>query len=162
MEDLFYYNKEDGFLYWKNDRGARKVKGKRVGWISTSKCRRTSYINLRVNGKMHKAHRVIWFMNFGYWPESIDHIDGDGTNNKLENLREVSQLDNNKNKPLPKNNTSGKIGVSFINRFGKWKASISHEGKKITLGYFTDLESAILCRESAEIKYSYHKNHGRD
>lgn len=160
LNELFTYH-NDGYLVWNVDRYARKVKGSKAGWESKSKDHQTSYINIRIDGKLYKAHRVIWFMNYGYWPDYIDHIDGDGTNNRIENLRNVSMPENMKNRPRQKNNTSGVSGVCFINRFGKWKASISIDGKKKTIGYYVNFDDAVKARLIYERKLNYHKNHGR-
>lgn len=160
LNELFSYDK-DGHLVWNVDRYARKVKGTIAGWKSSDSRHKTSYINVRIDGRVYKAHRIIWFMNYGFWPEYIDHVDGDGTNNRIENLRNVSMPENMKNRPRQCNNTSGVTGVSFVRRFGKWKASISIDGKKKTIGYYSSFDDAVKARLDNEIKHKYHKNHGR-
>lgn len=80
----------------------------------------------------------------------VDHIDGEGTNNLLSNLRVVKQKENTWNRATPSNNTSGVKGVSWVSRSGKWISRITHNGKRITLGTFENFQDAVLARVEAE------------
>jgi hypothetical protein len=101
-------------------------------------------------------------LTYGSWPEDqIDHINGNGLDNRLENLRAVSNGENLRNQKIPKNNTSGTIGVSFYKRHQKYQASIKINGIRKHLGYFKNKEEAIAARAVANIKYNFHENHGR-
>lgn len=120
------------------------------------RCYKGSIFNLRF-----KAHRVIWLMEHGEWPQVIDHIDGDPFNNRLSNLRSVSQSENAKNASLPRDNKSGRIGVCWNKKTGKWLATIKIDRRQKYLGDFSNFEDAIAARESAEIRLGYHENHGR-
>ncbi|WP_425359496.1 HNH endonuclease signature motif containing protein [Borborobacter arsenicus] len=112
-----------------------------------------------------KIHRIIWFLEKGCWPDVIDHIDGDGLNNRIDNLRDVSQAENMRNAARPNDNTSGRVGVSRLHRTDHWgdcwQAYINVRGKRIALGLFKSFEHACLAREDAERQYGYHANHGR-
>lgn len=84
----------------------------------------------------------------------VDHIDGNVLNNCKNNLREVTNADNLKNRVrLPSNNTSGIIGVRYRKDRNKWYTEIQHNGIKINLGSYTLKEDAIKARTEAEIKY---------
>ena len=84
----------------------------------------------------------------------VDHIDGDKSNNKINNLRLASKSENGRNRVnLPSNNTSGVIGVCWDKKAKKWKAFIMINGKQKHLGYFINIEDAIKARKEAEIKY---------
>lgn len=107
------------------------------------------------------AHRVIWKMAHGTDPEIIDHIDGDPANNRLENLRSVTQQANTKNGRLSKNNTSGANGVRFEGRLGKWVARVSHQRRTIHVGVFDSLEDAVAAQREAASRLGFHPNHGR-
>lgn len=120
------------------------------------------YLRIFFNGKDYFAHRVAWFLYYGVWPvNQIDHINQIKTDNRIDNLREVSNEENCKNQTLRKTNKSGRIGVYFDNQHKKWRASIRFNNKTVHLGLSKNIEEIINLRKDAEIKYGYHKNHGR-
>lgn len=105
---------------------------------------------------------MAWLYIYGEFPDGeIDHINGNKADNRICNLRCVDHFTNMKNYPLPRNNKSGIIGVSWYKALSKWEAKIQHDGKSIHLGYFDDLDDAAKARKAAEEKYSFHANHGR-
>ena len=99
------------------------------------------------------AHRVAFFLYHGLypqWPNSVDHINRDGCDNRIENLREVTAKEQSANTGLSKANTSGVKGVSFLKGRNKWRASINLEGKKVNLGTFNTLQEAVTARQAGE------------
>lgn len=132
-ESLFYY--KDGVLYWKDNRGYCRTKDKPVGSLTKS-----GYFESKLNKKPFKVHRVIFLMHNGYLPEHVDHIDGNRSNNKIENLRAATPSQNKANQIIYKNNTSGVKGVYFKHK--KWGAQISYSGKRKYLGLFDTIELA--------------------
>lgn len=116
---------------------------------------------VRINGKMYYAHRVIFKLCTGEEPDLIDHINGDSLDNRLENLRSVDNTTNSRNSKRNKNNTSGVTGVSWSKLLNKWEAYIWDNSVKINLGLFSDLNEAISVRKKAEQRLNYHENHGR-
>ena len=107
------------------------------------------------------AHRVIWAIHYGEWPsDQIDHINHDRADNRLVNLRTVSKMENSRNMSKPSNNTSGCVGIWLIHN-GRWRAGIEADGERIHVGYFGTKSEAIKARKKAEVKYGFHKNHGR-
>lgn len=160
-EKLTYKN---GNLYWKKCEGdSRYVKfsntrfaGKLAGWNDSSQ----GYIVLRIDGIRLKAHRVIYAMHHGEWPEhEIDHINGDRSDNRIENLRAVTLQENLKNQKKYSNNTSGVTGVTKIHD-NRYRAKISHDGKVIEIGSFKTLEEAKEKRLEAEKNLGYSASHG--
>lgn len=110
----------------------------------------------------HLAHRVAWCWYFGHWPEDqIDHINGDKGDNRISNLRAVTQLVNAKNLPASRLNTSGFRGVSFNKRTGRWRARITADRSERHLGYFASKADAVAARIEAEKEHGFHPNHGR-
>jgi hypothetical protein len=111
-------------------------------------------------GREYKAHRVIWAIVNGEWPKGeIDHINGIKCDNRIENLRLVTPMENQRNRPMPKTNTSGVIGVM---RFWRgWKAHIGNGKTQEIIGVYDCFWRAVIARKEAEKKYGYHQNHGR-
>ena len=89
------------------------------------------------------AHRIIWKMHYGVEPPPIiDHIDGDGLNNRIDNLREATIHQNGWNAKRNARNKSGFKGVSFNTEKNKWRAAIHVHGKTKLIGYFSTPEAA--------------------
>lgn len=144
LNDLLIYDRETGKLFWRAD-GVEAMKA-----ISNRGYRRGSLL-----GRPVLAHRVIWKMITNQDPDTIDHINGDPSDNRLCNLRSVSISENAKNKRMPRNNSSGRVGVAKFR--DKWRAQI---GDKY-LGVFTTRDEAVRAREKANRALGYHENHGR-
>lgn len=93
-------------------------------------------------------HTLAWFFVHGQWPtHQIDHIDGDRSNNRINNLRDVDQHINRQNlRKAHKNNKSGYLGVSWHTAVNKWRAQIcAGNGKSELIGYF---DSPTLAHEA--------------
>ncbi len=116
----------------------------------------------QINGKQYE-HRVVWEQANGPIPDGfmVDHINGDGRDNRLVNLRLVDHSDNAKNAKRYSTNKSGVTGVSWDTAGRKWMASICSRGKREVLGRFDTLFDAACSRKSAEVRYNFHANHGR-
>lgn len=137
-EDYFTYG--SGSLYWKISPPTCRVKaGDLAGCLGN-----TGYIRVTLEGVEYMAHRIIYEIHFGPIPEGcqIDHIDGNKSNNNLENLRLASRTENSYNRDKNKNNSSGYKGVHFCNRDKRYKAQIALEKKRKHLGSFKSAEEA--------------------
>lgn len=161
LKELFFYNPESGELINKAQRWfGRPIKiGAAAGtYYPENKC-----IRVCVNLKHYLAHRLIWLYVYGVWPTGeIDHIDQDRSNNRIDNLRDVSKRVNLRNKPKYKSNRSGVTGVNSLKSGKGWFVIINAEvGVRKHMGSFNDKFEAICCRKSAENKYGYHSNHGK-
>ena len=155
LNELCTYDKETGKLYWKAARQGVTV-GKEIGTVSTN-----GYRVLTINGKMYKTHRIVFLMHKGYLPAILDHIDGDGLNNRLENLRPASYNQNQHNRKLNNNNKTGFKGVSYIKATNKFRALINHQHKAIYLGeYATPEEADKVVRAAREELHGNFANHG--
>ena len=135
VKELFDY--EDGHLIWKEDRRANKIKGQRAG--TTNKDR---YVEIKIENKLYRAHRLIFLWHWGYLPDILDHIDGDFLNNKVGNLRECTKSENGCNSKTYSTNTSGVKGVHRRKDSGRWVATIGFEGKRYHGGYHDSIEDA--------------------
>jgi hypothetical protein len=83
----------------------------------------------------------------------VDHRKGNKLENRKEFLRPATQAENNENAKMRDDNTSGHKGVTWHKQLKKWHARIRHEGKRIHLGLFTDLEEAAKAYREAALKY---------
>lgn len=115
----------------------------------------------KVFGVTLRAHRVIWAMETGEWPKQmIDHINGNRSDNRWLNLREVDNKSNTRNCSLRPTNKSSHAGVAFYKRTGRWRAFVRFNYKQIHLGYFQTLEDAIAARKLAQAKLNFSERHG--
>jgi len=173
LQECFSYNPETGVLTWKKrprdhfntDRGFKIFNSNYAhneAGSSRAYTENLSYILIVIKGRRFLAHRIIWALNCGDWPhDEIDHIDGDGLNNTIANLRAVSHQENLKNRKINKNNASKISGVRWDSERQKWFVQIGAQNKVLKLGRYLDKFEASCVRKSAELKYGYHKNNGR-
>lgn len=119
------------------------------------------YLSVCIGRKQYLAHRIIFMMERGYWPEHVDHINHIKHDNRWDNLREVIQADNNRNMPKQANSATGYVGVSFMKTKNKYRAYITVDSKAKHLGVFDTAEEAAAARELASTHYGYHTNHGK-
>jgi AP2 domain/HNH endonuclease len=83
----------------------------------------------------------------------VDHIDGDGFNNRRKNLRLATRQQNGSNRKLGKNNTSGIKGVVWYAKTGKWRAKIGINRRTIHIGFFSSKELAAKAYDDAAMKH---------
>lgn len=134
LVEIFEYR--DGELFWKVDR--RKTKpGQKAGRTKSN-----GYCEVRLNGKLYGTHRLIFLMMHGCLPKMIDHIDGNPSNNRIENLRGATHAENMRNSRTPRNNTSGYKGVTLDKTSGKWIAQCVVDKQKFHLGLYEDIHDA--------------------
>ena len=107
------------------------------------------YLTIKINDISYPGHRLIWVIVHGEWPDCIDHINGNPGDNRLENLRSVSRLLNQRNQKRHSTNTSGRTGVSWSRFSNKWVAAIWGNQPKY-LGSFDDFDEAVAAREAEE------------
>ena len=151
LRSILYYDQETGIFTWK----VRTSNSVKVG--DAAGCQSGGYLRIRLQSKPHKAHRLAWLYVYGTWPKGqIDHINRNRSDNRIANLREVTNKQNGQNKSKRSDNTSGHTGVSWHKQSSKWQVKIKHNQKLIHLGYFTDIEEALSARKAGELKYWGH------
>lgn len=139
---LLDYDPSTGVLTWKMFRSPRARKGDRAGCVNPS----TGYRHIGVDGQVYAEHRFVWFYVYGAWPSDVvDHINGVITDNRIENLRDVTRHVNLQNqRKAHASNKTGFLGVRHIPKYRlrPWQARINIDGKKRYLGTFATPEEA--------------------
>jgi hypothetical protein len=150
LRSVLNYDPETGIFTW---RVSPKFSGVRAG--DRAGCPDgIGYLQIGVQGKVYRAHRLAWLYVYGYWPnDQIDHVNRDRADNRIANLRAATSHQNALNMGKACNNTSGHTGVVWHKNVSKWGARIKHNQKSIYLGLFENLEEAVAARKAGELKY---------
>lgn len=140
LKELLNYDKDTGVFTRIVQRGRQRrlAPGTKAGY------QHGVYWRINVYGEIYSAHRLAWFYAHGEWPkQEIDHINGDKSDNRLCNLRDVPKSINMQNKQAAHvGSVSGFLGVSFKKDRSKWLAHIGRDGKRLHIGYFSTPEAA--------------------
>ena len=151
LTDAFEYDHFLGRFKWKTARPHTTIK---AGDIAGSHNKVTGYRHVRIGKGKYLEHRLVWFYVYKVWPNNtIDHVNADRSDNRIENLREASPNDNQHNRGKPKTNTSGYKGVSWCKRKLQWHVSIKRNNKNINIGYFDNILVAANAYKQAAHKY---------
>lgn len=156
---LLDYDPETGALTWRSRPDHPAFNTRWAGMPAFTAVER-GYKQGRIFGALHYAHRIIWRMVTGEVADDIDHINGDRSDNRMENLRNVSRTENMRNRRLTARNQTGVHGVRPTD-YGTWQVYIGAGGKRTKcVGSFPTKEQAIAARKNWEVKLGYHPNHG--
>lgn len=133
---LLQYDPATGDFTWRQAIGSQPA-GARAG----SKVNRWGHITIRIDGVEYMAHRLAWLLMTGTWPpETVDHRNRKGADNRWDNLRLATPSQQNGNQTLRKDNKTGARGVFF--RSGKYIAQMAYGRKKVHLGVFDTMQEA--------------------
>ena len=146
---LFLY--KNGKLFWKSklNQFSRVKIGSETGYLASD-----GYIRTKIKQKLYGNHQIIFLMFNGYIPEQVDHINRDRLDNRIENLRAATNSQNQHNKSIAKNNTSGIQGVTWNKNAKKWYVQLMFKKKQMYFGAYKDLELAELV--ISEVRKKYH------
>ena len=145
LREYFNYDPETGELTRAKQTGPRFNKGCKATVLN-----KAGYLQVGLHNKIYLAHRLIWKLHTGEEPSIIDHINNDPTDNRICNLRNVTLSDNQHNRPLQHNNTSGARGIHWSEKLQKWVAKINVNRQQIYLGAYLTFDEAVNARLDKE------------
>ena len=138
LRAVLQYDSLTGVFTWTEPTSFRVRRGDTAG------VRKEGYTFIGIDGRQYGAHRLAVLYVTGVFPDrEVDHMNGDRSDNRFENLRLVSHKMNMQNERRPRrNNSTGFMGVSFCKKTGKFRAFLSVDGKSSHLGRFNTPEEA--------------------
>lgn len=146
IKEVLNYDHLTGLFTWRVAQGA-VAKGNQAGTINRG------YVVIKIDNKLHKAHRLAWVYTYGYLDGELDHKNRVRHDNSIDNLRLASRTLNARNTNLRADNTTGHKGVIKSKTTGKFCASLKIRNVRKHLGTFTTIEDAIAARKDAESLY---------
>lgn len=149
-----YFEYQDGKIFWKKAKGSRGIVGERFGSYGGR------YWHGMFEGKMYKEHQIVFYLQYGFIPDNIDHINGDCLDNRIENLREASSVENGRNAKLRKDSKTGYKNVIFDRERNMYRVEFKHRKKTVFMKRFDDLELACLVAD--EYRSKFHGNFARN
>lgn len=148
LKELLDYNPETGKFYWKVSKMWQISVGDEAGTLHKKEC-----IHIKINQKSYRAHRLAWLYMYGTWPKNmIDHINGDATDNRITNLRDVTNGENQRNR---KSHRNGRLPGTTWHKYKKlWMATAFINNKSKFIGYYDTEIEAYNASQEALTKFS--------
>ena len=144
LHEVFKY--KNGHFYWKIKSSNRVKIGDKAGYVKAN-----GYVAVTVDNKKYYAHRLVWLYHYKYLPTLIDHVDGNILNNKIKNLRIATASQNQHNRIINKNNTTGIKGLGIANFkrkdgyiYSYYRISISNDHKRIRKLFSLDAKKEAI------------------
>jgi hypothetical protein len=158
--ELLRYDPDSGKLFWRVSRGTAKA-GDDAGSVWYPAGQRRPYMRVGIDGKARLAHQVVWLLFYGKPAgEDIDHLNGNGLDNRIKNLRIAPQLINAKNCRMRSNNMSGVTGVSWFAVAKKWRGGVRVNRKYNHIGLYANLADAEAAVREFRAKHGFTERHG--
>lgn len=143
LRELLDYDPLTGLFHWRVARSGRGAKG----WFAGTVHGESGYLVICVDGVTYRAHRLAWMHVKGAWPRyTIDHKNGKTSDNRIDNLRDVSGRRNQHNHKKAREGITCCIEKRTYKKGDRYRARLSHFGKPMTIGTFdteTDAKAAI-------------------
>jgi hypothetical protein len=154
LKELFEYR--DGCLYWRVSRGPSVKAGSKAGCVNGE-----GYMVVGLNYRKFLVHRIAWALHGNAPVPLLDHVNGDKTDNRIENLRIGNPEMNMQNMRLRRDSTSGIKGVSWHKQSNRWTGQVWHRNKIYLAGSFTDKEECAAAvrklREELHGEFARHE-----
>lgn len=149
LRELLDYDVSNGAFTWRTS-NKRRIK---AGQTAGSYNKVTGYLSINCDNMSFLVHRLVWIYMYGDIPVGmyIDHVDNDKLNNRIENLRLCTKLQNKQNSSVSEKSKSGIKGVYWIEKLGKYLVCVGLNGKMIKVGYYTNKEDAITASNNARL-----------
>jgi hypothetical protein len=146
LKNVLLYNKETGEFFLKERKDKLKQLNTRFSGKKAGSKDKRGYILIKIDGKSYKAHRLAWLHEYGNWPEDqIDHINGNPSDNRIENLRDVINLvnQNNLNSKRYKIKTTNHL-ITQRKKSKKYRVQTGINNKCFHFSYFSTAAEAHL------------------
>lgn len=149
LKEILDYDTDSGVFRWR----VKKARWTKIG--SKTGCdNKSGHLVIRIDQKNYLCHRLAWLYIYGKWPtEQIDHINGDGCDNRICNLRQATHAQNTRNVRRHRDSESKYKGIYIDKRVGRWVAKICVNKKSIHIGIYKNEEMAAKAYDTAALKY---------
>jgi hypothetical protein len=140
LRELLRYDPDTGLFTWRQSRRGSARAGDVAG-----AARHDGYVRVGVGGHKAWAHRLAWLYVHGAWPtQQIDHINGNPSDNRIANLRDVPPRTNmqNERSGRRRKNPGTLLGAHWSTTWKRWKSSINAGGKLQHIGWFDTEQQA--------------------
>ena len=138
LKATLYYEPDTGVFRRYSRTGNGKLTEEPVGYVTPK-----GYLRVRIGDEKYFLHRLAWLYVYGKFPkETIDHINKIPSDNRIENLRDISNFENqqNKSEEAPRNSSTGIKNITHVK--GKFRVQIWKNGVHQVLGTFSTIEEA--------------------
>lgn len=141
LRELFIYEPDTGYVRRRIDR-PNSTAGTIVGTKFS-----TGHLNVSVDGIILGVHRIAWALFHNKNPEfQIDHINGDGSDNMICNLRLATSAQNNRNRRVSSRSRTGVKNVFWVTKSANWRVAIGHKGN-YHITHFNDFKRACMAAD---------------
>lgn len=145
LREVLTYDPETGVFRWRVFMGSRAPAGAATGYADN-----LGYVQIRVDRRLYKAHRLAWLYVYGEWPDGeVDHINGVTGDNRISNLRVATRSQNIANTKVWCTSKSGVKGVYWCTQQQKWRARLTVNRQRIHIGFFENIADAKAAYETA-------------
>lgn len=150
VNNLLRLDADTGELVWRVDRGPRAMAGRVAGTITGK-----GYRIVTIDGVKYRGHRLVYFIANGVWPSGeVDHVHGDTSDDRPDQLRDVTPSGNQQNRRKAQSNSkTGLLGASWDELKGVFVARIKVGGVNRRIGGFDTAQEAHEAYLAAKRRY---------